>query len=291
MSVILRHYVKMMLEFLNTNISMKRPSSSTRAAKTLSANPATDILLSNLPEDQKWRVFHEAPIGSHASDIVLINEKEEKVNIEVKDYGSNTKFKVEISITSDSELNKLFKIKKESFTVSKDDVLKRLIDKDESFISQIKKALESKQKTIIGQSYIKTKKDPLYRYIVVIPGDQGDWGRVRHSSRVDSSPRHFYTVSSVDIRNTQQVDYKDLADSIRQSFKEDQYLLLFDGVSSIRCFKLSDADPLGLGFPLFEGDCIEDYKITTHGGGIRPAVKITVKKDKGTVLRYSKTNV
>jgi hypothetical protein len=131
------------------------------------------------------------------------------------------------------------------------------------------------------------------RKIFVAPGEIGDYSRVKHQSHEDpGSKRDMFTVGVGSVKKQGELTVKenevkdDLATAIKADFEHDVYLGLYDGGSRVRIFTLgkSPRDPLGFGAPEFTGSDIESWKYGTHGGGVRPAVEVTVKKTSGLTL-------
>jgi len=274
---------------LKEEVSSSAKKALSRAVKSKSAGPVSTILLNNLPP--VWRVANSAPAGSNATDIVLSDTMDNEVSIEVKDYGNDAVFKVEISIAEESALATLFGISRTSFSASPDAVAKRIVGRNRnSILSSIENVLSGEGKQYIGVTEIDTKGTVEKRHIIVMKGPAGDWSRVRHASEPNGTPRMIYTVSSADVASraaeSGEVPLNEIAAAVRDDFtsKGDQYLFLYDGSSKIRGFSLTRKDPLGLKLPLLAGSSIQTYSFGTHGGGMRPAIKVVVREDSGRIL-------
>lgn len=294
---LLKEYIQILLEDdASLDVPKDRPSAQkakTRAQKSKSAGPAGMILINELNKkypDAGWFVKSAAVTGSSTTDIVLSNTSGQDTAIEVKDYGSNTLLKVEISLIGESALAKAYGISKKAFSASEESISSRIVgDNAAEVLEKIKLALQSPGATYIDFSTIKVKNDLEDRHIIVVKGEVGDWKRVRHSSKaLGGSRRMLYTVptSAVAAAATKQPTSEEIASAIVDDFvsKGDEYLILFDGSSSIRVFTLTGSDSLGLNAPTLTGNDIKNFRLSTHGGGIRPSVFVEIKSTSGLVL-------
>lgn len=276
---------------ITKSVQKKNSAAMKRMNKSKSSGSAADLLLSKLGSE--WKMMSAATGGSQASDLLLKNvETEATASIEVKDYASLKKLKVEISVNpkKQSELAKTFGMDTSKFFSSSEDIFSRI--EDPEFKEKIEDALKQPEKTYIGLAKVKGIKEE--RHVTVIKGSPGDWSRVRHSSSESGSKRNIHTVSTSSVTSAaknKDVDLKELASAVVKDFtsKGDDYIMLLSPQGA-KLFNLTGADPLGVGAPTFDESSIDvssskvPFKLTTHGGGRRPAVEIKLKPDAGLSL-------
>jgi hypothetical protein len=297
---------RLIREWIHALILLEQPASAAmkRAVKSKSALPAAEIIIKNSSSEtpDPWFQKSAAGVHSNAIDLVLSNGIDD-VNVEIKDYGSTTEFKAEISLAGNSALAKLLGLSSEAFTAG-DDVLNRIkdptteeLEKNSELMSfaEIESNIANlisqpgTSREIIGAAIVDTKGKRAPRYISLMGGAPNDYQRIRHSSDPTSHPRKLYTAPTSAVRGAASVSegdpaiFNELAAAISSDFAEDQYLALFDG-STLRVFTLKGSDPLDLGAPPLDGMSIEKWRFATHGGEVRPAVFITVQSNSGRVL-------
>lgn len=276
---------------ITKSVQKKNSAAMKRMNKSKSSGSAADLLLSKLGSE--WKMMSAAASGSQASDLVLKNvETGATVSIEVKDYASLKKLKVEISVEKkkQSALAKTFGMDASKFSSSSEDIFSRI--EDPELQKKIEDALEQPGQTYLGLTKVKGIEEE--RHVTVIKGSPGDWSRVRHSSSESGTKRNIHTASMSSVTaasSNKNVDLKDLASSVVKDFtsKNDDYIMLLSPQGA-KLFNLAGNDPLGLGAPTFDESSIdvssskEPFKLTTHGGGRRPAVEIKLKPDAGLSL-------
>lgn len=292
---LLREVVRLVLEH-----PAPVPAAITRANKSKSAEPVTALILQHVKG--VWQPTAMAVSHSSQPDLILSDGVEE-VEVEVKDYGSTTFFKAEISLRRDSALARLFGMSLNAFS-SGTNMLDRIkdynpdefskypdVEKSAAIKAKIAAAATSvgKNRSTVGRTIIDTKGKRSPRFISMMGGEPEDYLRVRHSSSIGSSPRMLYTATTQAVKDASSIVEGDpsvhdqLARAISADFTGDQYLALYDG-KQCRVFTLKGNDPLDLGAPSLTGASISSWKFSTHGGELRPAVVINLNPDSGLIL-------
>lgn len=212
-------------------------------------------------------------------------------NFEVKSFGSNDEFSIEI--TNPASLVRQIVLKKDSKLGGKEDrgeQLKLKISSKKSAINWAEKALGSPEASFWrGKLIIPGDSKP--RGLSVVSGDVGDWSRLRAIGG-SGTPRDFYTISNYDIKEEEkEMFYTDeLEKAIKDQFrqKNDEVLVIMGDDGSARCFSLTSAAQKTFGFPRFymRGDTLlpESTRLSSFGGGGRITAIVKVKPGRGLVI-------
>lgn len=290
---------------------------SLRAQVTKSAADAAKIIIGNYPS---WNIASMAKTGSRSADLILSDGKN-TCQVEVKNYGRSDILKLEMSLVKKnlssgkkgdapnendgeyvSSLSNFFGIAS-SLGPTKEEIQRKLEfpnsnENDvDTLMSAIESALEGTDLKLITDDPVRVVGNKSPRYISVLPGDKGDWTRVRHSRKPSGTKRRKIwttTKSNVESRITNKgnIDPQKLADAIIRDFKgkEDDYLMLMSSNTSGVIWCLGGNDPLGIE-ATFSAASIEastDPLFGTHGGeGDRPAVTIKLNPSTGKSLSIS----
>lgn len=294
---------------------------SLRAQVAKSAADAAKIIIDKYPQ---WNIASMAKTGSRSADLILSDGKN-TCQIEVKNYGRSDILKLEMSLVKKnlspdkkedvpnenngeytSNLSNLFGI-----APSLGPTMKDIKDKLEfpnsnkndidALMKDITSALQSSDLTLISdeagqpmQVRVVGNKSP--RYISILPGNKGDWARVRHSRQPSGTKRRkIWTSTKSDvesrIKNKGDIDPQKLADAVIGDLEGNDYLLLMSSNTSGVIWRLGEDDPLGIGTPFTAASIDASFppRFGTHGGeGDRPAVTIKLNLDTGFFLGREK---
>lgn len=297
-------------EYIRRYLSINEDKAHTRSKKSEDASFVIQKINSYLSEKseksknkQRLEEFGSASQGKKDTDIQakLIGhpgvDPDFLWNFEIKSFGSNDKFSIEI--TNPSSLVRKIVLKANSQIGSKEDREKQMklkLASSKEAIGWVEDNLRSPKASTWGGSIL-IPGDPEPRDLKLIKGEIGDWGRLR-SVGGSGTARDFYTVSNYDLKQSENEMYytDELEKAIEEQFveKKDHVLVIMGSDGSIRCFGLTDEAKKVFGFPKFydSGNTLEpeSAKLSSFGGGGRITTIVRVKQGSGRVIRAIDTS-
>lgn len=212
-------------------------------------------------------------------------------NFEVKSFGENDKFSIEIS--NPSSLVRQIVLKPDSGIGSKESMEKQYREKLASAPAAIRWVEDNLQSpdaaTRRRRIIIPGSDEP--RGLYLKKGEIGDWGRLKAIGD-SGKPRVFYTVSNYDLKQSEkEMFYTDeLEKAIKNQFrqKNDHVLIIRGSDGSVRCFSLTKLAQKVFNFPMFYtgGSTLEPEtaRLSSFGGEGRITAIVQVKPGRGFVI-------